>query len=570
MTADRPDRSAVAWRPEEVYRWREFRRRVAGLSEQLSREPDGRWLLSCTSSYAFAVGLMALWQTHRVPVLAPNAQSESLREASEGISGMITDGSLSSGNVLKLSPLMFSRKSWGWKPLNADRTRMELFTSGSTGLRKAVIKTLGQMEREIEVLEDTFGKRLGTCRVYATVSHQHIYGLLFRLLWPLCTGRPFADETFLFWEELAPRLSKRTAACLIASPTHLERITPTGMKALNAARMRLIFSSGGPLSAAASDAIRKKCGQSPVEVFGSTESGGVGWRQRDSSTESAEWTPIKGVSVSVNGLKDVGRLRVASPFVSAPDGGVLMGDLGSLTKEGRFQLAGRVDRIVKIAEKRVSLGDMERRLERHPWVASARVILLDPEGASLRSALGAAVSLNFEGRAHSEQENRVRLRAHLQKSFEASSLPRAFRFAEHFPVDSQGKSSHRALQSLFQSPPASIVTAPQRLGRTIKKSELHLRLRVPEQLHYLEGHFPKHPVVPGIVQIKWVLDAAAEWLGRRPQIRRMEAIKFKRLLLPGHEFSMVVEKHISGGENVLRFTLREGEAFYSSGRLVTA
>ena len=221
--------------------------------------------------------------------------------------------------------------------------RLELFTSGSSGERKAIIKTLGQLEREVSVLEETFGKSLGACEAYATVSHQHIYGLLFRLLWPLCAARPFADDTFLLWDELASRLSKDSAFYLVASPTHLERVGPAGIRALRAGRIRALFSSGGPLNPTAAAWMNKTCEVSPIEVFGSTETGGVGWRRWSGASAVEAWTPLKGVTISEN----QGRLRVASPFVSSPRGWILMDDQGSVSLEGRFQLGRRIDRVVK-------------------------------------------------------------------------------------------------------------------------------------------------------------------------------------------------------------------------------
>src|SRR5688572_24624728 len=76
--------------------------------------------------------------------------------------------------------------------LDPDACRLMLFTSGSTGEPVAIAKTLRQLDAEIAALEAQFGAGLGIATVHGTVSHQHIYGLLFRILWPLSAGRPFA------------------------------------------------------------------------------------------------------------------------------------------------------------------------------------------------------------------------------------------------------------------------------------------------------------------------------------------------------------------------------------------
>src|SRR5690606_19115132 len=53
-----------------------------------------------------------------------------------------------------------------------------LYTSGTTGAPQAIPKKLAQLAAEVVVLERQFGALLGGADIVATVSHQHIYGLL--------------------------------------------------------------------------------------------------------------------------------------------------------------------------------------------------------------------------------------------------------------------------------------------------------------------------------------------------------------------------------------------------------
>ena len=48
-----------------------------------------------------------------------------------------------------------------------------------------------------------WGERLAGTRVLASVSHQHIYGLLFRILLPLSLGLPFDRRSIDYPEQLA-------------------------------------------------------------------------------------------------------------------------------------------------------------------------------------------------------------------------------------------------------------------------------------------------------------------------------------------------------------------------------
>jgi len=75
------------------------------------------------------------------------------------------------------------------------------------------------------------------------------------------------------------------------------------------------------------------------------------------------------------GLFDQGLLRVASPFIGRDLGAdFLRADRAQLADDGRFELLGRSDAIVKIAGKRVSLPSIEARIRACVGVAEAAVI----------------------------------------------------------------------------------------------------------------------------------------------------------------------------------------------------
>src|SRR5690606_20980028 len=75
--------------------------------------------------------------------------------------------------------------------LNSEVALLEMFTSGSTGEPVAIPKCLRQLEQEVSGLANTLEWGPLSRRVVGTVSHQHMYGLMFRVLIPLATGRPF-------------------------------------------------------------------------------------------------------------------------------------------------------------------------------------------------------------------------------------------------------------------------------------------------------------------------------------------------------------------------------------------
>jgi 3-hydroxymyristoyl/3-hydroxydecanoyl-(acyl carrier protein) dehydratase len=239
-----------------------------------------------------------------------------------------------------------------------------------------------------------------------------------------------------------------------------------------------------------------------------------------------------------------------------------MGDRVELGPEGRFQLLGRVDRSVKIGGLRLSLPAMERALESHPFVREAALVART-RGSDQR--VMAALVLSDAGRAALRREGRRAcgraLSKHLGAGFDPILLPRSWRYLDELPRNAQGKLPREAALLLFSDDDADDADVPTpEEGPT----RLRRRMAVPGDLACLEGHFPAHPIVPGVAQIGWVLEAAGELLGAEPRVRALEALKFPTPLRPGDSLELEVE--LAAAADVLRFTLRDGARIFATGR----
>ncbi len=93
-----------------------------------------------------------------------------------------------------------------------------------------------------------------------------------------------------------------------------------------------------------------------------------------------------------------------------------------------------------------------------------------------------------------------------------------------------------------------------------------LHLQVPEDLYYLEGHFPQAPIVAGVCQLRWVINAIEAYCGKKLHITAMEAIKFHQLLLPGWAFCMEISLDQEASKWI--YSLYSEEEKYASGRLL--
>ena len=566
LVVSRPDDQLVAFGPDRVHSWGEFRARVAGLAERV-REDPGVWLLHCEDAFAFAVGLFAVARAGATAWAAPNRQGGALAAALPRVAGAILDGDARATPL----PLVLDPLAPEWEahaglrgtPLATDAPLLSLSTSGTTGEGKAIHKTLGHLGREVEVLETTFRGALGDAtRIFGTASPQHLYGMLFRVLWPLAAGRPFAAGTWLHAGELLPRMQASGDAALASTPAHLRRLP--GLAAAREA-CRVVWSSGAPLPPETADAVRAALGAAPIEIFGSTETGGVAWRRQQPGAAGLRWTPLPGVRVGV--VRDgpsAGCLTVASPFVSAEAGeaGFAMGDLGSIDEDGTFEVLGRADRIVKIGEKRLSLPEMESRLREHPAVAEAQLVLLAPRG---EARLGAVLVASETGRDRLEREGRRaaarELSDHLAAHWDRVLLPRAWRWLDAIPRDAQGKTPAALLRAAFDSGPRE----PRLLAERSGPAERVVRFEVPTDLAQLDGHFDGFPVVPGVAQLGWVMQVLERHLDSEVVATSIEALKFREVLRPGQKFDLKLSCAIAEGR--ARFELVDGERVFASGRL---
>ena len=437
--------------------------------------------------------------------------------------------------------------------LDLDQCQLSLCTSGSSGEPKRIDKHLRQLANEVCALEQLWSDDLGNACLIGSVATQHIYGLLFRVLWPLCAGRSFLRTQLPFPEDIQRASREHREFAWVTSPALLKRMGDNlDWTALSA--VKKVFSSGGPLPCDAAEHLQRRLGQRPAEILGSSETGGIAWRQNDPL-----WQPFAGVQLSQD---DHGALRIASPYL--PAGHVEQGsDAVEFADDGRFRLLGRVDRIVKLEEKRISLPMLERALIDHAWVSEARLGVVQGN----RASLGALVVLSGDGvEALRNQGRRAltqALREHLAGHCEALALPRRWRLLAQLPLNAQGKLPQADVDRLLSSDRTRL---PELLDQHRNGNDHLLRLHVPCDLAHFSGHFPKAPVLPGVVQVQWALHMARQILPFPTRFAGMEVLKFQQLIRPGDTLQLTLRFDAERGK--LYFAFNNAGAPCSSGRIL--
>lgn len=429
LTGADQDRRPVALRGTEELTIARLRADVRRATPRLAGRR--RAVLACTDAYCFAVGLLALLHAGTEAILPANTQPGTLA-ALAGETDLVVDDAWLARPGDDAAALA---------PIDAERPGITLFTSGSTGTPKRLRKSPRMLDAEAATLHATWPDAGACDAVQSMVSHQHMFGLAFRLIWPLAAGIPIAAATHAVWETVLPTLTDRTM--LVASPAQLSRLG--GLPPLPAARRpALIFTAGAPLSPASAAETQAILGRAPVEIFGSSETGAVATRVQVRGDEP--WRLLPGQEMRTDAE---GRLALRSCYM--PD----WQDTADVieTVPGGFRFLGRADDVVKIAGQRVSLAQVERALCALPEVAEAAV-LRAPAAPDRLAAVVVPTDAGWDKLAGIGAFRLSRLLRHaLSDGLVPAVVPRQWRFVDTLPARALGKRDMTALAALFGEPP---------------------------------------------------------------------------------------------------------------------
>ena len=549
----------VGWRDGTSVDYEEFLARVRGWRRLLRRTSGQAFALHLSDSIEFASALFGAWAAGKTIYLPGDRLAGTCANLCEVVNGFLGEFP-SQWNPSAPTPQDEVLDADVFDRLDGDFVGLVLFTSGSTGTPQPIPKKLFQISREVATLEAQFGNALGAVDVMTTVSHQHIYGLLFNILWPLTASRAIDAKTYYFPQELAGVAGVREGL-LVSSPAYLKRLPAHSGRGTVWSRLKMVFSSGGPLSFDVACNAKRLLGFVPIEVYGSSETGGIAWRQQHAKMDEA-WTPLLGVTCRID--SEEGVLEIRSPHL--PDGNWFRtADCALALENDRFLIKGRVDQIVKIEEKRISLAAIERQLKTSLMVTDARAIVIEGR----RQRIAAFIVLSVRGRRKLAEVGKLAfnrmLRDILSRCIEPVAIPRIWRYLDALPTNAQGKTTYADLIALLGSETSRPMSPFERL---LEKDATRavLELIAPSDLFYFEGHFPGMPILPGVVQIHWVIAYGRQCFDLPPVFRGIRALKFRRIITPEKPFTM--ELVHDPAESCLSFRITSRAGTHTSGRVM--
>ena len=558
--AGRPGGALAGWRGMEPVSAEALLARVSAWRALALRTPGEQVALYLADSLEFGAALLGAWQAGKTVWLSADTLEGSCTALATSVSAFFGEFP---AQFEAMTPSDGDACPLPWLALDPAFDALVVFTSGSSGAPQAIPKRMSQLNEELETLETLFGARVGDADVIATVSHQHIYGLLFKVLWPLTAGRAIHAHSLDYPEQIVDVLQRRDCV-LVASPAHLKRLPETLDWSAVTGRLRCVFSSGGPLLPEGAAAAMRLLGQAPVEIYGSSETGGIAWRCRELGGAGA-WEPVPGAEWRIDDA--TGQLEVRSRHLP-DDNWMLLQDRVTSAGANRFLLLGRSDRLVKIEEKRVSLDAIEAALLASGLALEARVIVC-PERGGARQQVAAFVVASNAGKELLASGGKLALnnalRAWLTGRVEPVAMPRRWRYLDQLPVNAQGKTTHAQLLALL----GETDQRPRMPQMTVLEEgpvRVLLELTVPATLFYFDGHFAQAPVLPGVVQVDWAIHYGRRYFALAPAFNGMNALKFQQVIRP--EQPVRLELSHDGANGSLSFRYFSDAGQHASGRVL--
>ncbi|MGX2974385.1 AMP-binding protein [Ursidibacter arcticus] len=540
----------IARSPDWYYA--DFEHRALQISHQLQQQQVQAIAIWLEDGAKLACTLLAAWHANVKVLFLPNSTSESFVWARQHSQLLFIDSPTEQINTVNFDQFGLDvdlQKVTQNRPLfdRHNQTEIWLKTSGSTGEAKTIIKTAEEMWLSAEVLAKALPFPADNqITAISSVSIQHIYGLTVHIMMSLVQGWQIGRKQQFFPECISLESHQAIKALLISSPAMLSRMN---WQQIQLGSMLGVISSGGALAEKDSEQIRKQLKQPVIEIYGSTETGPIAIRQ-----DIGLWQTLP---LSQIGTDENGALWLEAAWAKERQ---QTADAVEISPQG-FVLLGRIDRIVKIGDKRTSLVSVEQDLLASDLVDDCYIAKHPTE-----QRLAAWVELSEKGIVLFRDKGRKvvteLLKKWLSTSQEKTTVPRFWRFTDKLPRNSQSKISRLEFEKVCTQPQVE----PLWLGQK-QQGNLHIfQGKVPLDLVYFKGHFAEFPIVPGVVELQWVKEKVDDYLSKERRIARIDNLKFQKFLRPNDLFELNLDWQAD--KNRMCFYLKTNGEICASGLVI--
>ena len=430
---------------------------------------------------------------------------------------------------------------------------IHFYTSGSTGKPKIIEKRFAHLEREVQELFSCFGDDITDSLFLTSVFHYHVYGFLFYVLLPFAIRCPIFASRINYLETCAS-FSTQHKMTFISSPAFLKRMLKIP---LGASTHWTVFSSAGALDAAGSANCADVFGSEAIEIYGSTETGGIAWRKQKTNPL---WRPFPCVRLSAAADNT---FTAQSPYF---DGTVTGGDFIACTDEGLFTLLGRVDSTVKIEGRRIDLRDIDAKLLALSACADCHTIY---HKTRRREQTVSFIVLKKDTPLYSlslkdEQAAKKEIQQYLSAYFDKTLAPKKIYILDAIPKNAMGKINHAQLESILNRAAPYHYTA-QPVNFENGRYSVKIEICFPEDSRFFRGHFDGFHIVPAVAQVKTAFDISKKLFSHALYIKSAKKLKYTTMIRP--DVPLLLSLDFFPNERKLLFSFFDADKKYSSGVL---
>jgi 3-hydroxymyristoyl/3-hydroxydecanoyl-(acyl carrier protein) dehydratase len=106
---------------------------------------------------------------------------------------------------------------------------------------------------------------------------------------------------------------------------------------------------------------------------------------------------------------------------------------------------------------------------------------------------------------------------------------------------------------------------PQITAQAINQELAEIQLAISADLQAFEGHFESAPIIPGVEQLRWVVEFAQKCFELDDiEVERVDALKFQNVIQPNSEITL----NLVNKNNRIDFSFTTGELRHSSGKVL--
>ena len=359
-------------------------------------------------------------------------------------------------------------------PRDAAAEAVLVFSSGTTGLPKAVRHTHGSLRAAIVHWRDAL-ELTGADRIQVTTPPSHILGLL-----NIATALELG-----MWMRLHPRfdLDRMLAAIqedkitveMAVAPIALALANHPALEAYDLSSLRFIMWGATPVTASVAQTVTRRSGVPWVPAYGASELPVIACNPVRGARLDSVGKPVPGVSLRVVSLetgaelgpREIGEIELRSPslmagYLPAAETAAVMdgawyrtGDVGYLETDGWLHLTDRSKEMIKVRGFQVAPAEVEAVLLGHPKVTDAAVFGVPDEvhGESVIAAVVLAAPRSTapetQAGARDARLDPESLAAYVAARLASYKKPKQVLFVTAIPRLPSGKALRRVLRDRF-------------------------------------------------------------------------------------------------------------------------